>query len=158
MKLKDKYNNNVLHLLCQNEAITIPIIEFVISKDININETNNEYLTPLQILCSHSSISLPLIECLIKHGADIKKAKKKNETPLNIILSNPNVSLNIIKKLTDEEGVKNCILEAVNNRNIQLMQNLSGDEYQEIDENSNIVEYVIENKVINSFRSVENSK
>ncbi|KAJ6251038.1 ankyrin repeat-containing [Anaeramoeba flamelloides] len=78
---KDKFNNNLLHLLCQSNTMALDVLENVI-EDLDVNEHNVEGKTPLHILCANTP-DFEFIDCLIKNEIDINIRDNGGDTALH---------------------------------------------------------------------------
>jgi glyoxylase-like metal-dependent hydrolase (beta-lactamase superfamily II) len=59
------------------------IVEYLISKDANVNHMNNLYVAPLHLACRRG-LPLEIVRLLVEHGADVNAASKYQGRPLDI--------------------------------------------------------------------------
>lgn len=72
---KDEYGFTVLHGLAEEEHYEI--LQFLIDNGANVNEKNEDGITPL-----HLAAWPEIVEILVKNGADLEAKSNAGETPL----------------------------------------------------------------------------
>jgi ankyrin repeat protein len=80
--LKDKSGNTLLHSAAINGAL--PIIEYLLSKGVDINSTNTTLSTPLHVAIANKQDGAAKL--LIEKGADVSKKDSRGNTPLHAVV------------------------------------------------------------------------
>jgi len=82
-KLKFSTINYITNGLCGAcYAWLIDIVDFFVEHEADINEKNDDGITPLFVACH--KVHLDVVEYLVEHGADINKRDNNSYTPLQI--------------------------------------------------------------------------
>ena len=93
MTIKDYENivegDTLLHVACQNGHLSI--VQYLISKKVNIESKDSLDGTPLHIACQNGH--LPIVQYLIKKGASIEANDKDQLTPLHYACQNGHLSI-----------------------------------------------------------------
>lgn len=91
INLINKYGNTPLYYLCQNEFITLELINLFISFGSNVNITNKLNQSILQQLCCNPKLIPEMIESFIVSGVNITHIDTTENIDLKIYKNEINI-------------------------------------------------------------------
>ena len=87
-----------LHLAVSDSKAALKVVQYLIRKSPNVNQTDNYRRTPLHWACKNGA-SLKIIKDLISKGAKVDHKDNSGKTPLHLAVSDSKASLKIVQYL-----------------------------------------------------------
>ena len=127
VKMKDNNNDTAIHYIMHRKEIDDNIVKILekLIKKINIDEQNNQGVTPLMMACKF--LTLDIVGFLLRNDADVNAKDKEGNTPMHYALHNHNSS--ILKALLTKDNSN-----AKNNQGVTLLMVACG--FANINDNS----------------------
>lgn len=99
IQYKNDFNQTALHIICQNEKVSIDIVKYLIDRGANTNCEDLMYKsTPFHFACLNTNVSDKIIKLFEQNGADINLKDESGKTPMNYLLENkPEIGFFLIK-------------------------------------------------------------
>jgi ankyrin repeat protein len=98
---KDDSGAAPIHIACLNTS-ELYLAEYLLDRGANIEETDNDGMTPFLTACGFAGKGLEIAKPLAKRGANISKVDKKGNTALHLACKSPTGKVDLVKWLVKQ--------------------------------------------------------
>ena len=154
-------NNEVFTLIQKNSYDFESFKNLIIQSPFNINQTNNDLMTPLHYICQNINIKIPILKFLHERGANFEAKDKYGRIPMHYLCQNQNVDYELVSTyislarddILDSKDNSGCtpfyiLCSNTDNVSIDFFKNILHHHKNIVNEGKNALFYILHNKHI----------
>ena len=95
-------NKGAPHYACENEAVSIEILEYLLSMKADPNCVTKRGKSPLFCLCTRNNVDFCKLKLVVRYGADVNLSDSRGCSLLHLLCKNSNFRLGTLQFLVEE--------------------------------------------------------